>query len=289
MNNLKHFIILATAFMAAPNNVPAAGGAEDFKITQFTMAGNQAVLVWSGGRAGYQVQMRPDLTASWANLGNVTSNTFATVPIGGSSAFFRVVSDFTAQYQVVFDATWSQSTHPTNWPVNAHWSGLVGGVHNAAVHFFRLGETASEGIRRMAELGQQTTLLNEVAAAQAAGTAHFQLAGGGLTSSPGSRLLVFPQAMNRDYPLVTLCSMIAPSPDWFIGVDSLSLIENGQWVSNKVVTVFGNDAGTDSGVSYGSPDQVTVPRGVVTQFTGFPAIQNGVIVPFGTLTFTRLD
>ncbi len=264
-------------------------GAEDFTITQFSITGNQASLVWSGGRPSYQVQMRPDLKASWVNVGNPTVTNVATVPVNGASAFYRVASDFTAQYQVVFDATWSQATHPTNWPANAHWSGLVGGVHNETVHFFRLDETSSEGIRRMAELGQQATLLAEVAVAQAGGAALFQLASGGIAPSPGSRLLVFPQAMNRDHPLVTLCSMIAPSPDWFVGVDSLSLIENGQWVSNKVVTLYGNDAGTDSGASYTSPDLVTVPRGVVTQFTGFPAIQNGVIVPFGNFTFTRLD
>jgi hypothetical protein len=49
------------------------------------------------------------------------------------------------------------------------------------------------------------------------------------------------------------------------------------------------DAGTDSGASYASPDLVTVPRGSVSRFTGFPAIQNGAIVPFGAFTFTRLD
>jgi hypothetical protein len=83
--------------------------------------------------------------------------------------------------------------------------------------------------------------------------------------------------------------MIAPSPDWFVGVDSLNLIENGEWVTNKIVTLYGRDAGTDSGITFTSPDQVTVPRGVVTAFTGFPALQEGVIVPFGTFTFTRLD
>ena len=289
MKTIKHPIMLAAALIATNQHGEAAGEADDFTITRFTVTGNQAVMVWSGGRAGYQVQACPALTAGWTNVGNTTSNTTATVPVNGPAAFFRVVSDFTARYQVVFDATWSQATHPTNWPANAHWSGPVGGVHNGAVHFFRLGETSSEGIRKMAELGQQATLLAEVAAAQTNGTAHFQLAGLGLGASPGSRLLVFPQAMNRDYPLVTLCSMIAPSPDWFVGVDSLSLVENGQWVSNKVVTLYGNDAGTDSGASYTSPDLVTVPRGVATQFTGFPSIQNGVIVPFGTFTFTRLD
>jgi hypothetical protein len=95
--------------------------------------------------------------------------------------------------------------------------------------------------------------------------------------------------MRRDFPLVTLCSMIAPSPDWFVGVDSLSLIEDGKWVSNKVVILYGHDAGTDSGASYTSPDQITVPRGIVTRFMGFPALVNGVILPFGTFTFMRLD
>src|SRR5690349_23743174 len=51
-----------------------------------------------------------------------------------------------------------------------------------------------------------------------------------------------------------------------------------QWVASKTVTLYGLDAGTDSGVSYQSPDQVTVPRGVVTQFTDFPALVNGQIV-----------
>ena len=261
----------------------------EVRFTGFKHVGSQATLQWTGGRANYQVQTRADLASPWTNLGSPTASLSAIVPTTSQQAYFRVVSDYTAQYQVVFDATWSQQTHPTNWPTAAHFSGLVGGTHNANVHFWRDGETASEGIRLMAELGQQTPLLNEIAPAITNGTAHFQLAGGGIRPSPGSVSLTFPTAMRRDFPLVTLVSMIAPSPDWFVGVDSLSLIENGQWVSNKVVTLCGRDAGTDSGTTYTSPDQGTVPRGVVSQFTGFPAIQDGMIVPFGTFTFTRLD
>jgi len=286
MRRINPLIILAVGL----NWCTARGsGTDSLIINSFSVTGNQGALLWSGGRPSYQVQTRSDLTTNWVNVGSPTTNNFATVPVTDTRAYFRVVSDFTAQYQVVFDATWSQATHPTDWPTNAHWSGLVGGVHNDSVHFFRLGETSSEGIRLMAELGQQAQLLSEVASAITNGTADFQLAGGGINPSPGSRLLVFPQAMRRDYPLVTLCSMIAPSPDWFVGVDSLNLIDNGRWVSNNVVTLYGNDAGTDSGVTYASPDQVTVPRGVATQFTDFPGLQNGVIVPFGTFTFTRLD
>jgi hypothetical protein len=189
----------------------------------------------------------------------------------------------------VFNATWSRETHPDDFPSGAHWSGLVGGVHNAAVHFWRDGETASEGIRMMAERGRQSNLQDEVNAAICSGTADFTLAGGGIGTSPGSVSLTFPQAMRRDYPLVTLCSMIAPSPDWFVAVDSLNLLENGEWASQKTTILYGYDAGTDSGTTFTSPDLVTVPRGIVTKFTGFPALVNGEIVPFGTFTFTRLD
>ncbi|MSU57242.1 MAG: hypothetical protein EXS35_03505 [Pedosphaera sp.] len=284
---IKAIVGMSVSFSAA--NLHADVSLAQPVINNITASDGQITLSWSGGRASYQVQAAARLFGNWVNIGAPTSNNVAVIPMNGSQAFFRVVSDFTARYQVVFNATWSQATHPTNWPANAHFSGLVGGTHNASVHFWRDGETASEGMRLMAELGQKTTLLNEIAPAISSGTAHFQLSGGGISPSPGSVSLTFPQPMSRNFPLVTLVSMIAPSPDWFVGVDSLNLIENGQWVTNNVVTLYAKDTGTDSGVSYASPDLVTVPRGVVTQFTGFPAIQNGVIVPFGTFTFTRLD
>ena len=84
-------------------------------------------------------------------------------------------------------------------------------------------------------------------------------------------------------------AMIAPSPDWFVAVDSLNLLEGGQWADRKVATLYGYDAGTDSGSTFSSPDLVTSPRGTITRFHDFPALVDGQIVPFGTFTFTRLD
>lgn len=285
----KFYLQTISALLAigSVDTVWAAG--EPVVIAGISASNGQVMLNWTGGRPTYQLQMRTDMAGGWTNVGQPTSTNVAMLPLTNSQAFFRVVSDFTAQYQVVFTATWSQQTLPTNWPANAHFSGLVGGTHNDSVHFWRDGETASEGIRLMAEVGQKTTLLNEIAPAITSGAAQFQLSGGGISPSPGNVSLVFPQPMRRDFPLVTLVSMIAPSPDWFVGVDSLNLIESGQWVTNKVVILYGRDAGTDSGVNFTSGDLVSVPRGVVTQFTGFPAIQDGVIVPFGTFTFTRLN
>ena len=258
-------------------------------INNVTLTNGLLRLDWQDGRPTCQVQTAADIGGPWVNVGNSTTNSFALLSITNSQGLFRVVADYTAQYQVVFSSSWSQSTHPSNWPANPHFSGLVGGTHNSSVHFYRLGETASEGIRLMAEQGQKTTLLNEIAPAIANGSAHLQLSGGGINPSPGSVTLTFPAPMRRDFSLVTLVSMIAPSPDWFVGVESLDLIENGEWVTNKVVTLYGLDAGTDSGASYQSPDLATTPRGIVTQFADFPALVNGQIVPFGTYTFTRLD
>ena len=279
---------LIGSFAFAAGSIGSASTASP-RISSVTVSNNQVWLAWTEGRPNFQLQTRTNFNQPWTNLGTVTSNDFAAVPLSGVERYFRVVSDFTARYQVVFNATWSQATHPTNWPSGAHWSGLVGGTHSEAVHFWREGETASEGIRIMAETGGKSTLLGEIAPAIANGTAQMQLSGGGIGTSPGSVSLVFPEAMRRDFPLVTLVSMIAPSPDWFVGVDSLSLIEDGEWVTNKVATLYGFDASTDSGASYSSANSVTVPRGLITRFTGFPAIQNGVIVPFGNFTFTRLD
>jgi hypothetical protein len=76
--------------------------------------------------------------------------------------------------------------------------------------------------------------------------------------------------------------MVAPSPDWFVGVDSLPLYENGQWRPLITVDLFPYDSGTDSGVFFDSPNADTQPREPIAAlgapFTGLPRM--------GTMTFT---
>jgi hypothetical protein len=271
-------------------------GSDTLELRIARTGGNGSVLtlVWAGGRPTYQLQRRSSLDQSWLNVGEPTTATSADVSLEGNQAFFRVLSDYTARYEVLFDSTWSGTTHPQDWPNPGHWSGLVGAVHNSNISFFREGETASEGIRLMAERGQQDPLLSEVMPAIQAGTAQFQLRGGGINPSPGAIRLTFPEPMRRDYPLVTLVSMVAPSPDWFAGVAGLNLIENGAWAKQVTVELYPYDAGTDSagtdsGVTFRSADEVTSPRGVITRLTIPPIALDGTVVPFGTFTFTRLD
>lgn len=55
--------------------------------------------------------------------------------------------------------------------------------------------------------------------------------------------------------------MIYPSPDWFVGVSGLELcLGNGSWVEEKVLNLYPYDSGTDSGPTYISSDQPTIPK-----------------------------
>jgi hypothetical protein len=194
--------------------------------------------------------------------------------------------DPVARYVVTFNSTWSQQTHPTDWPDNAHYSGLIGGTHSSRVVFWQDGQSASPGIQAMAERGRKSPLDAEVMAAIAAGHAQFLLSGADLGVSPGVVSLEFEIGVN--FPLVTLVTMVAPSPDWFVGVTGMPLLVSGQWVDETVATLYPWDAGTDSGVSFESDDLRTSPVELTHRLLGFPVATNGVVAPFGTMTFKRV-
>ncbi len=192
----------------------------------------------------------------------------------------------TARYRVTFDSTWSAATHPQDWPADAHYSGLIGGTHASTVSFWQPGALATEGIRAMAERGSKSTLSGEVDQAIAQGRAQYVLSGDALGRSPGVVSLEFD--ITQEFPLATIVTMVAPSPDWFVGVSGLALFENGAWRDSVSVEVFAYDAGTDSGASYASPDQETRPRQPIARLTGFPFLNGSQVLPLGTFRFERL-
>lgn len=58
---------------------------------------------------------------------------------------------------------------------------------------------------------------------------------------------------------------IVPSPDWFVGVDSLNLCEGDHWKENISLDLYPCDAGTDSGFTFSSPNFETIPQDKITQ------------------------
>lgn len=192
-----------------------------------------------------------------------------------------------ARYAVTFESTWSSASHPSDFPRNAHYSPLIGVTHAAAARFWSPGAAASDGIEAMAERGATSPLDQEMQAAIAAGAASSLIRGGALGRTPDSLGVEF--EARREFPLVTLVTMVAPSPDWFVGVHDLSLIENGDWVAQKVVALYPYDAGTDSGASYQSPDEDTQPRDRIRQLDAFPFSHQGQVAPLGSFVFRRLQ
>lgn len=190
----------------------------------------------------------------------------------------------TATYEVVFTATWSAETHPQDFPSFPHFSPPIGGTHDVSVHFWREGEPASLGIKRMAEWGSVTPLDTEVMAAISAGSAGEVIQALWIPESPGTTSTEF--TVSTGHPLVTLVAMIAPTPDWFVGVEGLNLLQGQAWADSVVVDLFPFDAGTDSGSGYTSPDLATVPPDPVAAITGGPFSPG---VSLGTFTFVCRD
>jgi hypothetical protein len=204
-----------------------------------------------------------------------------------SAAGAPVRSPATARYRAPFQVTWSDATHPVDFPAAAHFSPLVGGTHNAQVTFWREGANATDGIKDMAERGLTSTLSTEINVAIAAGTAEHVFTGGNIAVSPGTATAEF--EISQTYPLVTLVSMIAPSPDWFVAVSAVPLFQGGQWTSELRVNVDPWDAGTDGGVTFESPDLPLVLRLSISRIVTAPLSPLGRVTPLGTFTFTRIQ
>ncbi len=193
-----------------------------------------------------------------------------------------------AQYRLAFKTTWSKITHPQDFPENPHFSGLIGATHKQGVRLWNEGELATPGIEAVAEDGVKGPLDMEIDTLIAGGGACANISGGGVSPSPGMRTVDF--TISPDCTYVSLVSMIAPSPDWFVGVSGVDLNDNGEWVDEVVVELLPYDAGTDLGSTYASPDEPAENPIPIHEIDYPPLTVDGATVPpMGAFTFTRLD
>lgn len=205
------------------------------------------------------------------------------LPAVAASAQTGTVDGATATYRVTFEASWSATTHPGAFPGGAHFSPLIGGTHSAAVAVWGPGQVATNGIEQMAESGGTTMLRAELNALIATGSVGEIVSGGGIGLSPGQATTTF--EVDGDHALVSLVTMIAPSPDWFVGVHDVALLDNGRWVDQLAIPALAYDAGTDSGLAFTSSNANTQPADPIAlqdsgPFTG--------AIPLGIFRFERL-
>jgi hypothetical protein len=241
-------------------------------LATLSLAGETLVFEWSGGAPPYLIRSSRDLK-SWQSEG-VTSEMTRTFErsLLDSRAFLQVApaspSTDSASYRITFQSVWSPDVFQSV-PGSAHFSGLIGMTHNDQVSLWRPGELASPGIESMAETGSKSTLSGEISTALTAGSGGVELSGGGLGGSGSMTTLDF--TVSISHPQVSLVSMIAPSPDWFVGVHDLPLIgADGEWVDSLSIDLVPYDSGTDDGIDFTSPNAESNPHLPIFQIAGTP-------------------
>ena len=186
-------------------------------------------------------------------------------------------------YTITFTGAWTTMVTSGGLPSGAHFSRLIGGVHNDEVTFLESGEEASAGVESMAEVGGYTTLKSEITAA---GDDHLRiLEGTSDTVGPMATVTFSDVTLSTDHPRVTVVTMIAPSPDWFVGVSGLSMLDSsGGWKASVSVDLYPWDAGTEEGTEFSLSNTATSPKGDITSLQGVGKFNSNKIA---TLTFTR--
>ena len=67
---------------------------------------------------------------------------------------------------------------------------------------------------------------------------------------------------------MSIITMLAPSPDWFIGIDSVDLCNNGKWRESLNVTMLPPmDAGTEDGTAFSTGNAATDPHVDIFEIT----------------------
>jgi len=153
-----------------------------------------------------------------------------------------------ATYNLTVTNNWTLDANPINYPSDAHFSWLGGGTHDASQSYWELGGIATPEFELMAETGVTSDFVNTLAeTGNPLEWKHWFCQPEIVNNNCGSLSVQF--TIDSSQPLITLTSMLGPSPDWFVGVSGLSLQENGNWINSLNVPLALYDAGTENGTT----------------------------------------
>ncbi|KAG7280883.1 hypothetical protein CRUP_035193 [Coryphaenoides rupestris] len=179
-----------------------------------------------------------------------------------------------AHYSLTFTGKWTQAAFPKQYPIfrpPAQWSTLIGVSHSADYHMWRQDDFASNGVREFTEKAEAWMLMKEVEeAGQRIQSTLGVFSAPAMPGGSGQTSAEFEVFARNSY--LSFMVRIVPSPDWFVGMDSLDLCEGEQWKESITLELFPYDAGTDSGFTFSSPNYETIPQDKVMQITSsFPS------------------
>jgi len=206
---------------------------------------------------------------------------------GESDSNNESLSASEAIYEITFVSLWDDVAH-LGRPRNAHFSPLVISAHNEEYALLPIGGLTNRALEDVAELGRTNLIERELSNAISAGSVDSFL----ITQNqfvPGTLVQTETVVVNKESPLFSLVSMIAPSPDWVVGVDSLNLLdENGEFIDGTGdIMLFAYDAGTegpDFGGNFSIGGTPTANPTPIQKLVG-----PGFETPFAMLRLTKIN
>ena len=101
-------------------------------------------------------------------------------------------------------------------------------------------------------------------------------------------------SVTHEYPLVSVVTMIAPSPDWFVGVHGADLCDakTGRFKNEMSFDLGPWDSGTDDGKQFDSPNAASspfVPIFLITNTMDTVFKSNVPIPKLAVMTFTKTE
>ncbi|CAD1476525.1 unnamed protein product, partial [Heterotrigona itama] len=129
------------------------------------------------------------------------------------------------------------------------FSDVIGASHTVDYRFWKYNGLASTGLQQLAELGSTRKLESELKNQSKKIRTIIKARGISYPNVTGKTFAVF--RVDRKHHLMSLVSMIDPSPDWIVGVSGLELcLSNSSWIEHKELNLYPYDVGTDSGITY---------------------------------------
>lgn len=189
-------------------------------------------------------------------------------------------------YTITVSLDWNTKAHPVNFPSGAHFSPLVLVSHAEEGALFAPGTLASPGLELQAEIGATTILKKEL------DDTLIQKKVGNVDIGPwrgrarASRRVSF--VLSQKFHRLSATTMIAPSPDWFLGIDVSLRDDEGKFVDELTIPLHMYDAGTEDGRSFSFSNPDTEPQMPIRPLPERYFIPDGKnMIPLGTITLIR--
>lgn len=198
----------------------------------------------------------------------------------------REITDGEAKYKVTFTNLWNEKDH-VKFPGNAHFSPVVSVSHDESFKLFQVGEKSSLALEEVAESGATTLITDVLSQAKKAGKALESSQTAAFFPKNVNEAIEFEVIVSKKFPLLSFVSMIAPSPDWIVGQNSINLIQNNKFIENLEFDLYAMDAGTEKGDSagnFGINNADQNPKKVISELRSIA----GFKVPFAKVVITKL-